>query len=85
VTALAQGLPTVPFLGTSPAMLFPQPVHAVGLERPVLSAATAHLGPLATTSLGNVTVHLASLGLAASRVGVPLNFHPMERVSWGYF
>lgn len=48
---------------------FPQPVHVAGLERPVLSVATAHLVPPATMSLESATVHLASLGLAVSRVG----------------
>lgn len=35
----------------------------------MLSVATAHLVPPATMSLESATVHLASLGLAVSRVG----------------
>ena len=50
---------------------FPQPVHVAGLERPVLSVATARLVPPATMSLESATVHPASLGLAVSRVGAP--------------
>lgn len=37
----------------------------------MLSGAAAHPVPPATMSLGSATVHLASLGLAVSRVGAP--------------